>query len=141
MAALSAPGNQLKREKTGGIDRTRQRDLPRRHGRKTEASVIGHVADQQHQAEAFGLGARQARLDQRPAETFAGNRWIDHQRPEQKPALAFADADGGEADAAHQTLIDDRAKRQPLHRRHAFAHPIGASGKPARAESLRRKFG
>ena len=53
--ALQRARNQLEREQPRGIDRTRQRDLPRRHGLEAEPSVIGHVADEQHEAEAFGL--------------------------------------------------------------------------------------
>ena len=109
-------------------------------GLKAEAAVIGHVADEQHEAEAFGLGSRQAFLDERPAEPFARLRRIDDERPEQKPALPLADTDCREADAADQPLIENRAERQRSHRGYAFAHPVGAPGKPARAEGLRRKF-
>ena len=59
--------NELKREQARRIDRPRQRDLSVRDGRETEAFVIGHVADEQHQAEVLPPSTSDALRHQRLA--------------------------------------------------------------------------
>ena len=122
------------------IDRPRQRDLARPDRREAEAPVIGHVADEQHEGEAFRLRAAKPLLDERPAEALALLCGIHHERAEQQRILLLSDADGSEADAPHETILAPADEAQGGNGRDAFPHAISASGEAAWAEGLCREL-
>ena len=129
-------GDEFQGKQPCGVHRPRQGNLPGRHRLKAEPPVIGDVADQKHEAEAFGAGPRQSFLDERPAEALAFLDRVDDERPEQRRPLLSADPDRRETDASHQSLVEKPTEAKRADRRNAFAHPVGAPGKPARTESL-----
>ena len=130
----------LKSEKPRGIDGSRQVYLPRRNRLKAEPGIIGHVADEQHEGEAFGARPRQSFRDQGGAESLARRGGVYNERPEQNAALSVTDADRSETDSAHQAPIEQAAQRKSRDGSYALAYAIGAAGEAAWPESLGREL-
>src|SRR5680860_1005879 len=131
---------QFERKEPPRIDRPRPRDLAGRDRRKAEPAVIGHVAHEQHEAEALRLRPHQPFAHQRLAVALALDAWVDYERAEQRTAVRRADLDRGEAHAADQRAVEPAGEAQDGHRRHALAHPVRGAGKAARPKGLRGEF-
>src|SRR5690606_26222576 len=89
---------------------------------------------------AFCLSPRQPLADQRLAITFALDARVYDEGPKQRAAFLAADLDRGEADAAHERIVQPAGAAQAGHRRNALAHAIRAAGKSAGPTGLRGKF-
>ena len=63
---------------------------------------------------------------------------IHDERPEQEGAPLPADVDRGEADTAHQPIVEPGGQGERRHRGHAFADAIGRAPEAAGSKGLRR---
>ena len=63
---------------------------------------------------------------------------IHDERPEQEGAPLPADRDRGEADTAHQPIVEPGGQGERQHGGHAFADAIGRAPEAPGSEGLRR---